>query len=105
MVGKKIFSAELSEQILDEFTEYVADRGYVKYRCVEAAMRVFMALPSEAQVHLMRDSSGLGDVKQYVTEKLLDAALVQLLSELSPQDRLSLIGDAKKTSKKVSRKR
>ena len=53
-MAKKIFSAELTEDLLDAFNEHVQARRYVKYRAIEAGMRLFMLLDSESQVEAMK---------------------------------------------------
>ena len=54
-MAKKIFSAELTEDLLDAFNEHVQARRYVKYRAIEAGMRLFMLLDSESQVEAMKE--------------------------------------------------
>ena len=102
MAKKKIFSAELSEDILDCFTDHVAERGYVKYRGIEGAMRAFMALPPKIQAELMKESLPQDKVFNLLVTELLNEQTLKFLGQLSPQDRLSVLDEAKIASKKAS---
>ena len=44
--SKKMFSAEISEGIADEFLRHCEDRRYLKWGAIEGALRLFMALAS-----------------------------------------------------------
>ena len=72
---KKIFSAELTEDVLSRFTEYVADRRYVKYRAVEAGMKLFMALSPETQVALMKGDVTDDSVRAFLNKEVAGKGL------------------------------
>ena len=105
MAKKKILSAELSEEILDHFTDHTIERGYVKYRGIEGAMKAFMAFPPKIQAELMRESLPQEKVANLLVIELLNEQTINFLAQLSPQDRLSVLNQAKKASKKASRKK
>ena len=100
---KKSFNVDVSDAVSDEFSAQVDERGYTKYRAVEGALRVFMALPADIQVKLM--SNGIEDIVNLLTEALLDAEIMRFLGSLPPQQRQTLLQDVKQARVKVSRKK
>ena len=93
-MAKKIFSAELTETVLEAFSEHVTERRYVKYRAVEAGMKLFMALPSEMQVTSMQEDVSaeelrlllVADGKQEsndTVDAIVEAKIKKMLPELT----------------------
>lgn len=81
---KKILSAELTEDVLDAFATYVYEHGYVKYRCLEAAMKAFMALPANVQSQLMKEACPQEKVRRIITEALLNLEIQKEIDSLGP---------------------
>ena len=101
--AKKMFSAEISEGIADEFLRHCENRRYLKWGAIEAALRCFMVLPPELQVAIMSAEENV-NVYAILTEGLVDAEIVRELDQLGPaaDEFLKLLKQAKQTT---SRKR
>lgn len=52
-IAKVPFNQDINEVIASSFAEQIEERGYIKYRAVEAALRIFMSSSPEEQVRLM----------------------------------------------------
>jgi len=46
----KSFNVDVNENLSDEFSNQISERGYTKYRAIEGALRAFMALSPAEQV-------------------------------------------------------
>ncbi len=103
MTIKKTLSTEMSGNILDEFNEFVASNGYVKYRAVEAAMRAFMALPAEARVALMNDKVSQEHDLAIIADTVVDSQLAILLRPLPMKQKEQVLLSAKELRQKASR--
>ena len=64
----------IDDKLYEEFSKLVDDSGYIKYRAVEGALRVFMALPPEAQGLLMSNNVDAKDLLIIAQEKECDFA-------------------------------
>ena len=62
-------SAEITAELLDAFNEYVSQNRYIKYRAIEAAFKLFMAVPETLQLNLMRDSEKVGELNVRYNDK------------------------------------
>jgi hypothetical protein len=69
MATKRPMSAEITAELLDAFNGYVSTSRYIKYRAIEAAFKLFMAVPETLQLKLMRDDVSTGDLDISYTEK------------------------------------
>ena len=62
-------SAEITAELLDAFNDYVSQNRYIKYRAIEAAFKLFMAVPETLQLNLMRDSEKVGELDVRYNDK------------------------------------
>lgn len=103
MPVKKSFGAEISKEVAESFADYCDQRGWTKYRCLEASLRIFLSLPIELQAKLMSDNHE--DVRSILVEGLLLAETADFLRLLAPEQRKELLVEAKRAKRKVSRKK
>jgi len=101
-MNKKAFNVDVNLEVAEKFSGQVEDRGYTKYRAVEAALRAFIALPEEAQVKLMSNEM---EPEIVLIDTFREKALEYDLSKLSPAQRVKVISLAKEAAKSVSRKK
>lgn len=79
---QKSFNVDIDEKISDAFSAQVEQQGYVKYRAIEGALRVFMSLPLELQSQFI--SNDIDDVYTTLVRGLVDAEIQKHLDELGP---------------------
>lgn len=99
---KKSFSVDVDDELSKSFSKQVEDRGYTKYRALEAAIRAFLAIPSEAQVSLIENKISAKDI---LLNAFRDMGLEADLQKLPPAQRAQILTIAKEAAKKVSRKK
>ena len=105
VMHKKSFSVDVDEELSDAFTGQVDVRGYTKYRAIEGALRVFMALPPELQVELMGNFKDLTKVSELISNFYRDSDVKEFLNSLKPEDRNKVLSIAKQAYKSTSRKK
>jgi len=100
-MSQKSFGVSIEEKLADEFTEWLAKHGVVKYRAIEGALRAFMVLPPELRNKLI--TNDVTDVYSLLVEGLVDQEIQKHLEKLGPakNEFLRLLKQAiKKTSQK-----
>lgn len=102
VMNKKAFNVDVDKEVSEKFSEQVIDRGYTKYRAVEAALRAFCVLPEEAQVKLMSNKK---DPELILIDTYREKALEYDLSKISPVKRARILSLVKEVSKSVSPKK
>jgi len=80
--GQKNVNVNIDENLYDEFSTHTDQRGYTKYRAVEGALRVFMALPAEVQTQLISNSKK--DIYAMLVRGLVETEISKHLDELGP---------------------
>jgi len=55
----KSFNVDVNENLSDEFSNQISERGYTKYRAIEGALRAFMALSPAEQVQWMSQGNSV----------------------------------------------
>lgn len=83
--NEKTMSAELNAQLVEKFLEQVDSLGLKKKRAVQAAIKLYTALPAELQSRLVSgvfDDDPVGGMLNY----LLDNEIIRLSKKL--QDKL-----------------
>jgi hypothetical protein len=80
-MAKVPFNQDVDEGLAVSFNELVDERGYTKYRAVEAAVRAFVALPPDAQALLMANNCKPYEI---MVKSLLSAEVDKHLDELGP---------------------
>jgi hypothetical protein len=53
--GKKPWGSPISPVIATDFDNHIEERGYLKYKAIECALRIFMSLPADIQGLLMAE--------------------------------------------------
>jgi len=99
---KKTFTVDVDDDVSEAFSAQVDERGYTKYRALEGAIRAFMAIPPEAQVALMSNSSNPKDI---LVSAFSDIGLEEGLKKLTPVQRSHILALAKEVAKTLSRKK
>jgi len=99
---EKSFGVNIEEKLSEAFSAQVDERGYTKYRALEGAIRAFMAIPPEAQVALMSNSSNPKDI---LVNVFGDIGLEEGLKKLTPVQRSQILALAKEAAKTLSRKK
>lgn len=99
---KKTFTVDVDDELSEAFSAQVDVCGYTKYRALEGALRAFMAIPPEAQVALMSNSSNPKDI---LIGAFGDISLEEGLNKLSPIQRTQILALAKEAAKTLSRKK
>lgn len=97
--GEKNISAYVNPKVAEEFSEQSEERGYVKRKAIEGALKVFLSLPSEVQVAVMESRNS--GVYKILIQKLRDIELTRNVEALSPEQRLVLIESAKELTKRL----
>ena len=97
--AKKMFSAEISEGVADEFLRHCEQRRYLKFGAIEGALKGFMVLPPELQVAIMSADED-ADIYAILMEGLVDAEIARELDQLGPaaDEFLRLLKQAKRTT-------
>ena len=96
VMNKKSFNVDVAEELSDLFSVQIGQRGYAKYRAIEAALRAFMALPAAVQVQLMNIETK--DVYTLLVNGLVNAEVTRSLASLSSGQK-ALILEAVKSIK------
>jgi septation ring formation regulator EzrA len=98
--NEKSFGIKIDPELSERFSEHVLERGYTKYRAIEAALRAFIALPPEVQVGLM---SNKVDAFSILKDTFKDVN--NELKNLTDEQKSQIIMIAKEISKKTSNKK
>lgn len=91
---KKTFNVDIDDQLSEQFSNQIEERGFTKYRAIEAAIRAFLVLPSEVQVALM---SNAADAYSILLRGLVEVEIQKHLDDLGPAKEkfLALLRQAK----------
>jgi len=100
---RKSVGIDINVELSNAFSEQLEERGYIKYRAVEGAIRAFMALPPELQVEIM--SKPNNDIYEILTVAFRDKDAQDFLSSLKPADRKKVLALAKEALKSVSQRK
>ena len=102
--AKKMFAAEISEFLADEFLRHCEQKRYLKFGAIEGALKTFMVLDSDLQVQLMASDLSIEDAKQIIHESIIDSQISKFLDALSDAEKQKVLADAKAYKGKVSQK-
>ena len=97
--GEKNVSAYINPKVVEAFSEQVEEKGYLKRKAIEGAIRAFIVLPDELQVALMKSTNQ--DTYKILVHGLRDIELIKGLQALTPDQRLILIESSKEVSKRL----
>lgn len=73
-MNRKSFTVEIDEAIADNFDLQVQARGYLKYRSIQAAIKLWLDLPVELQARLL-DASLNADSLVTIVEQIVDGRI------------------------------
>jgi hypothetical protein len=92
--GTKNVNVIIDEKLYDCFSEQISERGFTKYKAVEASLKAFMTLTPELQSQLI--SNPPDKAKEILIRGLVDAEIEEHLAELQiPKDKfLALLKQA-----------
>lgn len=102
VMHKKTFSVDVDDELSERFSAQVEERGQIKYRALEGAIRAWLVLPKAVQADLM--SNGV-NAEKLLTDTFQNIALTEYLEKLSPAQKSHALALAKEGAKKISQKR
>ena len=92
--GAVSFHAEVDKDVSDTLKKQLKRRGQVKNDATTAALRIWTALPAELQVAVINESPE--DFLKFLTARLIDSRILEVLRNVSPTDLLDAIEKAAK---------
>lgn len=73
---KKAFTVDVDEKVSDDFSVQVDERGYKKYRAIQAAVKLWTDLPPEIQIRLLDlslNADGLVEIVNQILDERIQA--------------------------------
>lgn len=102
-IEEKSLGAFMASSVVDAFTEQVDNRGQKKKRSLEAAVRLWVALPQDLQAEFLSQETD-AETWQSLVKAIVNQQLQAQLETLTPGQKGQVARDIKATKRKIGRK-